>query len=85
MDGDEVVEQVSALVDRVLRPKLRPLGGHAALVNAQGRVIVSNSVRQATGSLVRAVDVRAWWMTRTPLQGGTSLRRGGDAAIALLL
>ncbi|HYQ64134.1 cache domain-containing protein [Actinophytocola sp.] len=72
-------------VERALRPKLRPLGGRAALVNAQGRVIVSNSIRQPTGSLVRAVDVPAWWMTQTPLQGGTTLRRCGDAPIALLI
>lgn len=71
-------------VERVLRPKLRPLGSRAALVNAQGRVIVSNSVRRVTGSLVREVDVPAWWMTQAPLRGGTVLRRCGDAPIALI-
>ena len=71
-------------VERVLRPRLRPLGGRAALVNAQGRVIVSNSVRQVTGSLVREVDVPAWWLTQAPLRGGPRLRRCGDAPIALL-
>jgi hypothetical protein len=71
-------------VERVLLPKLRPLGSRAALVNAQGRVIVSNSVRQVAGSLVREVDVPAWWMTQTPLLGGTTLRRCGDAPIALV-
>jgi len=71
-------------VERALRPKLRSLGGRAALVNAQGRVIVSNNVRQATGSLVREVDVPAWWMTQAPLRGGTRLRRCGDAPIALV-
>jgi hypothetical protein len=55
-----------------------------ALVNAQGRVIVSNSVRRVTGSLVREVDVPAWWMTQAPLRGGTVLRRCGDAPIALI-
>jgi hypothetical protein len=72
-------------VERALRPKLRPLGSRAALVNAQGRVIVSNSVRQVAGSLVRAVDVPAWWMTQTPPGGGTTLRRCGDAPIALVV
>jgi hypothetical protein len=71
-------------VERALRPKLRTLGGRAALVNAQGRVIVSNNIRQATGSLVREVDVPAWWMTQAALPGGTSLRRCGDAPIALV-
>jgi hypothetical protein len=71
-------------VEHALRPKLRSLGGRAALVNAQGRVIVSNNVRQATGSLVREVDVPAWWMTQTPLRGGPRLRRCGDAPIALV-
>jgi hypothetical protein len=56
-------------VERALRPKLRVLGSRAALVNAQGRVIVSNSVRQVTGTLVREVDVPAWWMTQAPLRG----------------
>jgi hypothetical protein len=71
-------------VEHALRPGLRPLGGRAALVNAQGRVIVSNSIRQVTGSLVREVDVPAWWMTQAPLRGGTMLRRCGDAPIALV-
>lgn len=70
--------------ERALRPVLRPLGSRAALVNAQGRVIVSNSIRQVTGSLVREVDVASWWMTQTPLRGGTTLRRCGDAPIALV-
>ena len=70
--------------ERALRPVLRPLGSRAALVNAQGRVIVSNSVRQVTGSLVRAVDVPSWWMTQVPPAGGTTLRRCGDAPIALV-
>lgn len=70
--------------ERALRPMLRPLGARAALVNAQGRVIVSNSVRQVTGSLVREVDVPAWWMTQAPPRGGTTLRRCGDAPIALV-
>ena len=69
--------------ERALRPALRLLGGRAALVNAQGRVIVSNNIRQATGSLVREVDVPAWWMTQSA-PGGTSVRRCGDAPIALV-
>ncbi|MEC3980643.1 cache domain-containing protein [Amycolatopsis sp. H20-H5] len=72
--------------ERTLQPKLRTLGGKAALVNAQGRVIVSNSARLATGSLVRDVDVPAWWTSGAePLTtSGTTLRRCGDAPIALV-
>jgi hypothetical protein len=72
-------------VERALLPKLRPLGARAALVNAQGRVIVSNSIRQVAGSLVREVDVPSWWMTQAPLDGATTLRRCGNAPIALVV
>lgn len=74
-------------VERLLQPKLRALGGRAALVNAQGRVIVSNNVRQATGSLVRDVDVPAWWSSGAePVtnENGATLRRCGDSPIALV-
>ncbi|SFB51085.1 hypothetical protein SAMN05216266_11519 [Amycolatopsis marina] len=70
-----------------LLPRLRTLPGRAALVNAQGRVIVSNSVRQSTGSLVREIDIPAWWSSgaETMDRDGTTLRRCGDAPIALLV
>ncbi|RSM83053.1 hypothetical protein DL991_04300 [Amycolatopsis sp. WAC 01375] len=74
-------------VERLLAPKLRALGGRAALVNAQGRVIVSNNARQATGSLVRDVDVPAWWSAGAEpvtTETGTHLRRCGDSPIALV-
>jgi hypothetical protein len=72
-------------------PKLRALGAEqhsrAALVNAQGRVIVSTSARQATGSLVRELDIPAWWTTgeESVSRPGTMLRRCGDAPVALLV
>jgi len=72
-------------------PKLRTLAmardGRAALVNAQGRVIVSTASRQATGSLVRELDIPAWWTTGEESLAcpGTTLRRCGDAPIALLV
>ncbi|HEY2203247.1 MAG TPA: cache domain-containing protein [Pseudonocardia sp.] len=77
--------------ERLLMPGLRTLinrvGGRAALVNAQGRVIASSSVRQATGSLVREPDIPGWWSSGAP--GGSAparaLRRCGDAPMALLL
>jgi len=72
-------------------PRLHALavdqGARAALVNAQGRVIVSTSARQATGSLVRELDIPAWWTTgeESLARPGTTLRRCGDAPIALLV
>jgi hypothetical protein len=74
--------------ERTVSRRLRSLGRRAALLNAQGRVIVSNSVRQATGSLVRDVDVPAWWTAGAEpltMSGGTTLRRCGDSPIALLV
>ncbi|QYN25313.1 cache domain-containing protein [Amycolatopsis sp. DSM 110486] len=74
--------------ERTVSRRLRSLGRRAALLNAQGRVIVSNSVRQATGSLVRDVDVPAWWTAGAEPQtmsGGATLRRCGDSPIALLV
>jgi hypothetical protein len=71
-------------------PRLHALAvdrrARAALVNAQGRVIVSTSARQATGSLVRELDIPAWWTTGEDslTRPGTTLRRCGDAPIALL-
>ncbi|WP_199433847.1 cache domain-containing protein [Qaidamihabitans albus] len=73
--------------EHLLQPRLRGLPGRAALVNAQGRVIVSNSARQPTGSLVRALDIPAWWGSGAEpvAEPGTTLRRCGDAPIALLV
>jgi hypothetical protein len=68
--------------ERAVRPRLRSLGRGAALLNAQGRVIVSNSVRQATGSLVREVDVPAWWSSGA--EPRPALRRCGDSPIVLV-
>jgi hypothetical protein len=68
--------------ERAVRPRLRSLGRGAALLNAQGRVIVSNSVRQPTGSLVREADVPAWWSAGAA--PGPGLRRCGDSPIVLV-
>jgi hypothetical protein len=67
--------------ERAVRPRLRSLGRGAALLNAQGRVIVSNSVRRPTGSLVREADVPAWWSAGA--EPGPVLRRCGDSPIVL--
>jgi hypothetical protein len=68
-----------------VRPRLRALGRDAALLNAQGRVIVSNNVRQPTGSLARSVDVPGWWTAGAEprTDGGLVLRRCGDSPIVL--
>ena len=68
--------------ERAVRPRLRSLGRGAALLNAQGRVIVSNSVRQPTGSLVREADVPAWWSAGA--EPGPGQRRCGDSPIVLV-
>jgi hypothetical protein len=68
--------------ERAVRPRLRSLGRGAALLNAQGRVIVSNSVRQPTGSLVREADVPAWWSAGA--EPSPVLRRCGDSPIVLV-
>lgn len=68
--------------ERAVRPRLQSLGRGAALLNAQGRVIVSTSVRQPTGSLVREADVPAWWSAGA--EPGAGLRRCGDAPIVLV-
>lgn len=74
-------------LEHVLQPKLRGLPGRAALVNTHGRVIVSTSARQPAGSLVRAVDIPAWWSAGAdPVTERTAtLRRCGNAPIALLV
>lgn len=68
--------------EHVLQPKLRRLGSRAALVNAQGRVIVSNSARLPIGSLMRDAEVPAWW--NAGAQARTGVRRCGDAPIVLV-
>lgn len=72
--------------ERAVAPRLRSLGRDGALLNSQGRVIVSNNVRQPTGSLVRAADVPAWWTSGTESHsaGDLVLRRCGDSPIVLV-
>ncbi|MBN9744887.1 MULTISPECIES: cache domain-containing protein [Amycolatopsis] len=91
--GEEFAGVVGADVyvrefERTVSRRLRALGRTAALLNAQGRVIVSNSVRKATGSLVREIDVPAWWASGAEpytAPGGMTLRRCGDSPITLLV
>jgi len=68
-------------------PPLRSLPAAAALVNAQGRVIVSNTARLLTGSLVRRPDVASFFASgqATSGQQGITLQRCGDVPIVLLV
>ncbi len=68
-------------------PPLRSLPAAAALVNLQGRVIVSNTARLVTGSLVRKPDVAAFFASGAVSsdQHGLTLQRCGDVPIVLLV
>jgi len=74
------------LFEPVMLPRLRALGDPAALVNAQGRIAVSTSVRQPVGSLVRHPDVAALWAADSPTvtDGDVTFCRCGDFPMALL-
>ena len=91
-DGVVGADVFVAEFERVVAPGLRALvtgsgSGRAALVNAQGRVIVSASARQPTGSLVREPDIPAWWSSgrESLARPDVMIRRCGEAPIALLI
>lgn len=46
-------------IERALLPAVRDAGGHVALVNASGRVVVATDTSHPTGSLLRIPDLRA--------------------------
>lgn len=68
-------------------PPLRSLPTPAALVNTQGRVIVSNTARLVTGSLVRKPDLASFFASgkASSDQQGLTLQRCGDVPIVLLV
>ncbi len=68
-------------------PPLRSLPAAAALVNSQGRVIVSNTARLITGSLVRRPNVASFLAGGQPSgsEAGVTLQRCGDVPIVLLV
>ena len=72
--------------ESLVLPPLRSLPSAAALVNTQGRVIVSNTARLVTGSLVRKPDVASFFAGGQPSssQQGLTLQRCGDVPIVLL-
>ena len=51
--------------ERLLLPSLRASGRRLAVVNAQGRIVSSNSGRHLCGDLVEELDVPAAWAART--------------------
>lgn len=73
--------------ESLVLPPLRALPSPAALVNTQGRVIVSNTARLVTGSLVRKPDVASFFAGGQPTssQAGLTLQRCGDVPIVLLV
>jgi hypothetical protein len=90
-DGEFVgVAGADVFVDRfesLALPPLRSLPDAAALVNTQGRVIVSNTARLVTGSLVRQPDVAAFFASgqSTSDEQGMALQRCGDVPLVLLV
>ncbi|GAA0632133.1 cache domain-containing protein [Sporichthya brevicatena] len=73
--------------ESLVLPPLRSLPSAAALVNTQGRVIVSNTARLVTGSLVRRLDLAGFVAggEATSRQQGLTLQRCGDVPIVLLV
>ena len=76
----------AALPGKTCTP-LRALPTAAALVNTQGRVIVSNTARLVTGSLVRKPDVASFFAGGEAARSepGLTLHRCGDVPIVLLV
>lgn len=68
-------------LEPALLPALRALGARAALVNTQGRVIVSNTVAHVSGALIRTPHVAELW--RRP--ESDALHRCGDFPVGLLV
>lgn len=73
--------------EHLVLPPLRSLPKAAALVNTQGRVIVSNTARLVTGTLVRKPDIAAFFAggQATSQDQGVTLQRCGDVPIVLLV
>ncbi|MGW1677310.1 cache domain-containing protein [Saccharopolyspora sp. NPDC002376] len=73
--------------ERAVLPHLRDVGSRAALVNAQGRFIVSNNIGQVTGALARELNVPTWWSSGANPRhdNGRILKRCGDTSIALVV
>ena len=65
--------------EQAVMPSLRSGPKGTAVVNAQGRVVLSNSVRHISGTLVRDPDVAGLWTT-----GDRRLHRIDDLPLALV-
>lgn len=70
-------------LETALLPRLRAVGSRAALVNAHGRVVMSNTARRSTGLLVRDPDVATLWSA--PGAAVAGLHHCGDFPLALLV
>lgn len=67
--------------ERAVLPALRRCGRPVAVVNAQGRVVLSNDAHHVGGTLVRTPDVAALWSSDQPVPG---LHRLSDLPLGLL-
>jgi hypothetical protein len=78
---------VAGWLERRLLPLLHRVDGPAALVNAEGRVVVANRPAPVTGAVVRQVDVAALWAdaAATPAVAGAVLHRLPDLPLGVLV
>ena len=74
---------VNSWVERRLLPLLHRTGRPAALVNAEGRVVVANHPALVTGSVTHRVDVPGLWSGREA--DGAALHRVGELPLAVLV
>ena len=78
---------VAGWLERRLLPLLHRMDGPAALVNAEGRVVVANRPELVTGAVLRQADVPALWRRDPgdPPAGDAVLHRLPDLPLGVLL
>jgi hypothetical protein len=67
--------------EKAVLPSLRATRRTVAIVNAQCRVVLSNSARHVSGTLIHAPDVAAVWSSTG---AGGALRKIDDLPLALV-
>jgi hypothetical protein len=67
--------------EKAVLPSLRATRRTVAIVNAQGRVVLSNSARHVSGTLIHTPDVAALWSSAG---AGGALRKIDDLPLALV-
>jgi hypothetical protein len=77
--GDDRGDPLGQADEQAVMPSLRPGPKGTAVVNAQGRVVLSNSARHVSGTLIRDPDVAGLWTTGDP-----RLHRIDDLPLALV-